>query len=111
MLGMLCIVLVIQNSHKPGLSVEPYKATRTGLICSQQHYISHALEAPKELFSYIALWTLVKHCLDTTTFIIVITEISTKWRIFEPSYSADPAVVKFPRGNEGRLRTFKKKNK
>ena len=63
MLGMLCIILVIQNSHKPGLSVEPYKAARAGLICNHQHYISHALEAPKELFFYIALWTLVKHYL------------------------------------------------
>lgn len=60
--GMLCIVLVIQNSHEPGLSVEPYKAARTGLIHSRQHYIAHTLEVPKELFFYIALWTLVKHC-------------------------------------------------
>lgn len=63
MLGMICIVLVIQNSHKTGLSVESYKAGRTGLICSHQHYTMHALEAPKELFFHIALWTLVKHCL------------------------------------------------
>lgn len=37
-------------------------------------------------------------------FIIVIKEIHTKWSILEPSYSADWAVAKFPRGNEGKVR-------
>lgn len=61
-------------------------------------------EAPKELSFHIGLGTLVKTLPDTTTFIILITEISSKQSILEPSYSAVPGVLKFPRENEGRLR-------
>lgn len=96
---------VTQTSHKPDLSVELCRAARTGLLCSHQCYILHALEPPKELFFFHSSLDLPETLPDTTAFITVITDISTKWSISEPSYSAGPAAVKFPRGNEGILRT------
>lgn len=80
------------------------KQPRRGLIHSHQHYRSHAPRSPQRIILSYRSLDLSETLPDTTTFIILITEISSKQSILEPSYSAVPGVLKFPRGNEGRLR-------
>lgn len=78
------------------------KQLRRGGTHSHQHYRSHALSSPWRIILSQGSLGLNEILPDTTTFIILITEISAKQRILEPSYSAVPGVLKFPRGNQGR---------